>query len=86
MNEMMKALVNEALQSEQAHEYSINADGNLEGYSHEVVIHGDSYIVKGSDCSRCDGGHVDCVYVERVTTYPSEALENLEIISSDEGN
>jgi len=78
-------LINVALNSEQAHEYAINKDGNLEGYGHEVIIWGTSYIVKGSDCSRCDGSHVDCIYVERVTEDAEEALENLEIIRSQEG-
>ena len=83
MNTLFIDLINAAFTSEQAHEYAINKDGNLEGYSHEVIIHGTSYIVKGSDCSRCDGSHVDCVYVERVTEYADEALENLEIIRSE---
>jgi hypothetical protein len=85
MNTLFIDLINAAFTSEQAHEYAINKDGNLEGFSHEVVIQGTSYIVKGSDCSRCDGSHVDCHYVERVTEYPEEALENLELIKSMEG-
>jgi hypothetical protein len=80
MDTLLIDLINSALNSEQAHEYYINKDGNLEGYGHEVTIYGTSYIVKGSDCSRCDGSHVDCIYVERVTEDAEEALENLEIM------
>ena len=85
MNEMFRALVNEALQSEQAHEYSINAEGKLEGYSHEVIVWADIYIVKGLNCSSCDGSHVSCHEFERITQDPAEALENLEIVNSMEG-
>lgn len=85
MSTLLIDLINAAFTSEQAHEYAINKDGNLEGFGHEVVIQGTSYIVKGSDCSRCDGSHVDCHYVERVSEDAEEALENLEIIRSQEG-
>lgn len=85
MNDMLKALVNEALQSADSHEYSINADGNLSGYGHEVTIYGRAYCVDGKDCSSCDGSHVACHEFERVTTDPTEALENLEIVNSMEG-
>jgi len=78
-------LINEALQSPDSHEYYINSEGNLAGYSHEVTIHGNRYTVSGSDCSSCDGSHVNCHYVERVTSDAEEALENLEIIRSMEG-
>lgn len=84
MNTLLIDLINAAFTSEQAHEYQINKDGNLEGFGHEVTIHGTSYVVKGSDCSRCDGSHVNCEYVERVTEYVEEALENLELIRSME--
>jgi hypothetical protein len=80
MNTLLIDLINVAFTSEQAHEYYINKDGNLEGFGHEVIIYGTSYIVKGSDCSRCDGSHVDCHYVERVSEDAEEALENLEIM------
>lgn len=80
MTATLRDLVNAALNSEDAHEYYINIDNNLAGYGNEVTLWGDSYIVKGSDCSRCDGSHVDCIYIERVTTDPDEALENLQLI------
>jgi hypothetical protein len=82
MNDMIKALVNEALSSEQAHEYSINDEGNLSGFGHEVSIYERAYIVEGKDCSSCDGSHVSCHEFERVTTDPAEALENLELVNS----
>jgi hypothetical protein len=85
LSDTLIALINEGLQSPDSHEYYINSEGKFTGYSHEVTIYGNSYIVKGSDCSRCDGSHVDCHYVERVTTDPEEALENLQIIKSMEG-
>ena len=81
MNTLLIDLINAAFNSEQAHEYSINKEGNLTGFGNEVTIHGTSYVVSGSDCSRCDGSHVDCIYIERVTEYADEAIENLQIIN-----
>lgn len=81
LNTQLIDLINAALNSEDSHEYSINLEGNVSGYGNEVIVWGNSYIVKGSDCSRCDGSHVDCIYVERVTEYAEEALENLQIIN-----
>ena len=80
MDTLLIDLINAAFNSEQGHEYQINKDGNLEGFGHEVIIWGTSYIVKGYDCSRCDGSHVDCIYKERVTEYADEAIENLQLI------
>ena len=80
MNTYLIDLINVALNSEDSHEYSINREGNLTGYGNEVIVWGSSYIVKGSDCSRCDGSHVDCIYKERVTEDAEEALENLQLI------
>ena len=79
------ALINEAFNSEQANEYTLTDEGTLEGFSHAITIQGNRYTVSGSDCSRCDGSHVNCHYVERVTSDAEEALENLEIIRSMEG-
>jgi hypothetical protein len=79
------ALINEAFNSEQANEYTLTDDGTLEGFSHEIVVQQGRYIVRGSDCSRCNGSHVNCEYVERVTSDPEEALENLELIRGMEG-
>ena len=85
MSPQLIALINEAFTSEQAHEYQLNEVGNLEGFSHEIVIRGEQYIVSGYDCSSCNGSHVNCEYVERVTSDPEEALENLELIRGMEG-
>ena len=82
MDKMLSALINEALTSEQAHEYSINADGKLSGFGHEVDIWGGYYIVEGKDCSSCDGSHVSCHEFDRATQDPAEALENLELVNS----
>jgi hypothetical protein len=79
------ALINEAFTGEQAHEYTLTDEGNLDGFGHEIVIQNGRYIVSGSDCSSCDGSHVNCHYVERVTSDPEEALENLELIRGMEG-
>jgi hypothetical protein len=76
---MLKELINAAFVSGQAHEYSLNEEGNLTGFGQEVVVRGDWYIVNTSDCSSCDGAHVNCKEVEFVTTYPDEALLNLEL-------
>ena len=79
---MLKALVNEALQGSNAHEYSINDKGNLDGYGYEVTIYGRAYLVEYKDCSNCDWTHVNCRDCERVTTSPAEALENLALVNT----
>jgi len=73
-------LINAAFNSEQGHEYQLTEDGTLSGFGHEVVIQQGRYIVRGSDCSRCNGAHWDCIDIERVTTDAEEAIENLEIV------
>lgn len=76
---LLNELINAAFNSGQAHEYSLNEEGNLEGFGHEVTIHGDWYVVQTSDCSRCNGAHVSCRDVEFVSIDPKEALFNLEL-------
>ena len=45
-----------------------------------VVGRGDDreFVVSGSDCSRCDGSHVDCEHVEQTTKDYTEVCEMAE--------
>jgi hypothetical protein len=45
-----------------------------------VVGRGDDreFVVSGSDCSRCDGSHVDCEHVEQLTKDYTEVCEMAE--------
>jgi hypothetical protein len=71
---MLNELINAAFASEQGHEYSLNKEGNLQGFGHEIVISGDWYLVQTSDCSSCDSAHVNCKNIEFVSTDPKEEL------------
>ena len=45
-----------------------------------VVGRGDDreFVVSGSDCTNCDGSHVDCQHVEQLTKDYDEVLEMAE--------